>query len=136
MSRALGSVLARKTCELKKHTDWCHQQSHRNSQYTECLLCSVQDLTKEKEELTKERDSHLEQIVHVSVILVLLFRVLVKGVCVYVTQATQCLPLQMRKKVAEANERIRKAESDREAAESTVIAVSSTRTCTHISLMI
>lgn len=32
--------------------------------------------------------------------------------------------LQMRKKVAEANERIRKAESDREMAESTVIAVS------------
>lgn len=30
----------------------------------------------------------------------------------------------MRKKVAEANERIRKAESDRETAESTVIAVS------------
>lgn len=35
------------------------------------------------------------------------------------------LSLQMRKKVAEANERIRKAESDREIAESTVIAVSS-----------
>ena len=27
--------------------------------------CSVQDLTKEKEELTKERDTHLKQIVHV-----------------------------------------------------------------------
>lgn len=32
-----------------------------------CIFCSVQDLTKEKEELTKERDSHLEQIVHVCV---------------------------------------------------------------------
>ena len=29
-------------------------------------LCRVQDLTKEKEELTKERDVHLKQIVHVS----------------------------------------------------------------------
>ena len=42
----------------------------------------------------------------------------------------QLLPLQMRKKVAEANERIRKAEAEREAAESTVIAVSSGSLCT------
>lgn len=30
------------------------------------VCCSVKDLTKEKEELTKERDTHLKQIVHVS----------------------------------------------------------------------
>lgn len=75
---------------------------------------SVQELMKQKEELTKERDAQLEDIVKV--------RSFLRQIILFFMQA---LYLQLRKQVADATEKQRSAEHEREVAEQKVMEVMS-----------
>lgn len=75
---------------------------------------SVQELMKQKEELTKERDTQLEDIVKV--------RSFLRQIILFFMKT---LHLQLRKQVADATEKQRSAEHEREVAEQKVMEVMS-----------
>ena len=76
---------------------------------------SVQELMKQKEELTKERDAQLEDIVKVMIF---------SPTCRYGILFNNTLfPLQLRNQVAEVTEKQRSSEHEREVAEQKVLEV-------------